>query len=79
MAGLEGVKTNKAMEVEELIISTLDNLAQNGVPEELISSSLHQLEINQREISGGSMPYGLQLMLGCMNACIHVGSRLVGR
>jgi len=59
------------MEVEELIISTLDNLAQNGVPEELISSSLHQLEINQREISGGSMPYGLQLMLGCMNACIH--------
>ena len=71
MAGLEGVKTNKAMEVEELIISTLDNLAQNGVPEELISSSLHQLEINQREISGGSMPYGLQLMLGCMNACIH--------
>ena len=40
-------------------------------PKELISSALHQLEIGQREISGGGMPYGLQLMLGCMNACIH--------
>jgi len=44
---------------------------KNGVPKELISSALHQLEIGQREISGGGMPYGLQLMLGCMNACIH--------
>ena len=38
---------------------------------DLINSSLHQLEIGQREVSGGGMPYGLQLMLGCMNACIH--------
>ena len=71
MAGLEGVEANRAKEVEELIVSTLESLVQNGVPKELISSSLHQLEIGQREISGGSMPYGLQLMLGCMNACIH--------
>ena len=41
------------------------------MPEDLINSSLHQLEIGQREVSGGGMPYGLQLMLGCMNACIH--------
>ena len=71
MAGLEGVAKNKAVKVEDLILSTLKNLVNNGVPQDLIESSLHQLEIGQREVSGGGMPYGLQLMLGCMNACIH--------
>ena len=71
MAGLEGVEKDKADEVEELILNTLKNLVIDGVPESLINSSLHQLEIGQREVSGGGMPYGLQLMLGCMNACIH--------
>ncbi|MDB9907848.1 insulinase family protein [Gammaproteobacteria bacterium] len=71
MAGLEGVAADQAKNVEELILSTLQDLVKNGVPKELVSSALHQLEIGQREISGGGMPYGLQLMLGCMNACIH--------
>ena len=71
MAGLEGVEQNKAVEVEELILTTLEKLVIDGVPEDLINSSLHQLEIGQREVSSGGMPYGLQLMLGCMNACIH--------
>ena len=71
MAGLEGVEKNRAGEVEELILTTLEKLVVDGVSEDLINSSLHQLEIGQREVSGGGMPYGLQLMLGCMNACIH--------
>ena len=71
MAGLEGVGPDKAIEVEELILNTLQKLVKDGVPQDLINSSLHQLEIGQREVSGGGMPYGLQLMLGCMNACIH--------
>jgi len=71
MAGLEGVGKDKASEVEELILTTLEKLVIDGVSEDLINSSLHQLEIGQREVSGGGMPYGLQLMLGCMNACIH--------
>ena len=71
MAGLEGVGKDKASEVEELILTTLEKLVIDGVSEDLINSSLHQLEIGQREVSGGGMPYGLQLMLECMNACIH--------
>ena len=71
MAGLEGVAADQAKNIEESILTTLKDLVKNGVPKELISSALHQLEIGQREISGGGMPYGLQLMLGCMNACIH--------
>ncbi|EKO36290.1 peptidase M16C associated [SAR86 cluster bacterium SAR86E] len=71
MAGLEGVGPDQSSEVEELILNTLKNLVSDGIPKDLIESSLHQLEIGQREVSGGGMPYGLQLMLGCMNACIH--------
>tara|TARA_B100000401_G_scaffold175631_1_gene117926 strand:+ start:679 stop:3519 length:2841 start_codon:yes stop_codon:yes gene_type:complete len=71
MAGLEGVEENNSKQVEKLILSTLEKLVNDGVPEDLINSSLHQLEISQREVSSGGMPYGLQLMLGCMNACIH--------
>ena len=71
MAGLEGVEKDKAKQVEELILVTLEKLVSDGVPKDLVNSSLHQLEISQREVSSGGMPYGLQLMLGCMNACIH--------
>ncbi len=71
MAGLEGAQAGQSEAIEELILTTLKDLVNNGVPKDLISSALHQLEIGQREISGGGMPYGLQLMLGCMNACMH--------
>ena len=71
MAGLDGVEEGNAEEVENLILTTLEKLVSDGVPKDLVNSSLHQLEISQREVSSGGMPYGLQLMLGCMNACIH--------
>ncbi len=70
-AGLEGVDSNKQLEVEELILNCLKNVVSNGISEELVQSSLHQLEIKQREITGSGMPYGLQIMLGCLPACLH--------
>ena len=70
-AGLEGVGPGKQKEVEELIIQCLKDIVENGIPKDLIYSSLHQLEIRQREISGSGMPFGLQIMLGCLPACIH--------
>ena len=70
-AGLEGVESGKQMEVEELILDCLKDIVKNGISEELIASSLHQLEIRQREITGSGMPYGLQIMLSCLPACVH--------
>ena len=70
-AGLEGVDSNRQLEVEELILNTLKNLVSNGISNRLVKSSLHQLEIKQREISGSGMPYGLQIMLSCLPACLH--------
>tara|TARA_B100001142_G_scaffold271243_1_gene277683 strand:+ start:11127 stop:13994 length:2868 start_codon:yes stop_codon:yes gene_type:complete len=70
-AGLEGVESGKQMEVEKLILDCLKDIVKNGISEELIASSLHQLEIRQREITGSGMPYGLQIMLSCLPACVH--------
>ncbi len=70
-AGLEGVDSNKQQQVEDLIMKCLVDVVENGVPKDLIESSLHQLEIRQREITGSGMPYGLQIMLGCLPACLH--------
>ena len=70
-AGLEGVDSNRQLEVEDLILNTLKNLVSNGISKRLVKSSLHQLEIKQREISGSGMPYGLQIMLSCLPACLH--------
>ena len=70
-AGLEGVDSNKSEEVEKLIMDCLTKLVEDGVPKDLIDSSLHQLEIRQREITGSGMPFGLQIMLTCLPACIH--------
>ena len=59
------------MLVESLITDCLQNLIRDGIPRELVDSSLHQLEIRQREITGSGMPFGLQIMLTCLPACIH--------
>ena len=70
-AGLEGVESNTQDKVESLIIDCLKKVVKDGIPNEIINSSLHQLEIRQREITGSGMPYGLQIMLSCLPACIH--------
>ena len=70
-AGLEGVSAGNQTQVENLILNTLNDLMKNGVSKDVIDSSVHQLEIKQREVSGSGMPYGLELMLGCLPACIH--------
>ena len=70
-AGLEGVESNTQDKVESLIIDCLKKVVRDGIPQKIIDSSLHQLEIRQREITGSGMPYGLQIMLSCLPACIH--------
>jgi len=69
--GLEGVLPDKAKDIEKLVICSLESALNGGISQSKIDAALHQLEISQREISGGSMPYGLQLILGAMGGCIH--------
>ncbi len=73
MAGLEGCNNQATAEIETLITDTLKAVARDGVPKEQVEAALHQLELNQREISGDSYPYGLQLILMGLSTALHRG------
>ena len=73
MAGLEGCNADNTEAVEALVINTLEGIVKNGIPQNQIEAALHQLELNQREISGDSYPYGLQLILTGLSTALHRG------
>lgn len=71
--GVEGSNPENADAVEALILGVLQNVADNGLPQEQVEASLHQLELSQREVSGGGYPYGLQLILTALTSATHRG------
>ena len=73
MAGLEGCSDSSTAEIENLILDTLQKLVKEGVDQDQVDAALHQLELNQREISGDSYPYGLQLILSGLSTALHRG------
>ena len=73
MCGLEGSEPEHAGAVEALILNTLNTVARDGVPQDMVDAALHQLELHQREIGGDHYPYGLQLILNALPAATHYG------
>jgi hypothetical protein len=76
MAGLEGCQRDSTEAVEALILDSLHDIAEQGVPQDQVEAALHQLELHQREISGDSYPYGLQLILTGLSTALHRGDPL---
>lgn len=73
ICGLEGCDTDCTAAVEKLVLETLEQVARDGVPLEKVEAALHTLELHQREISGDSYPYGLQLILSALSTATHRG------
>ena len=73
MCGLEGANADDADAIEGLVTDTLSKIVNEGIPQQDIEAALHQLELSQREISGDSYPYGLQLILEALPSAIHRG------
>ncbi len=71
VAGLEGSEADRAQDVENLILDTLTEVAEKGVDPDMVESVLHQLELEQREITGDGFPYGLHLIVQSLPAAIH--------
>lgn len=72
VAGLEGTDPEHAEAIEALVLETLQRVAMDGVPPEMVEAALHQVELAQREM-GGNEPYGLQLMGRALPAALHGG------
>jgi len=73
VCGLEGCKLSDADAIETMILTTLEKVADDGVPQAQIEASLHQLELSQREVGGDGYPYGLQIILTGLTAATHRG------
>ena len=73
ICGIEGSKSENAAACEKLVFDVLEDVAKNGVALEEMEAVLHQLELDQREVGGGSYPYGLQLILEGLPAAVHRG------
>ncbi len=71
--GIEGSNPEQADQVEKMILQVLQDVADNGLPQEQVAASLHQLELSQREMSGGGYPYGLHLILTSLTSATHRG------
>lgn len=71
--GLEGCANDATEAVEQLVLQTLEKVAQDGVPQEDVDAALHQLELHQREVGGDHYPYGLSLILHALTAATHRG------
>ncbi len=73
ICGVEGTDPEKADAIEQLILDVIKDVAENGVPQATIEAVLHQFELDQREVSSGSYPYGLRLAGTILPMALHGG------
>ncbi len=66
--GLKGINAEDAPKVEELIFSTLKDLAAKGVSREEIDAAVNTIEFHLRENNTGSYPRGLSVMITAMTS-----------
>ena len=71
--GLEGSEAKHADAVEALIFKVIEDVAENGVEQEVLESVLHQIELGHREVTGDGYPYGLSLILQTLTPTLHGG------
>jgi len=76
MCGLEGSTAANAEAFEQLVLGTLQQVAEQGIELARVEAVLHQLELTQREVRGDGMPYGLGLILSGLSAAIHRGDAI---
>ncbi|KAK1264140.1 hypothetical protein QJS04_geneDACA021721 [Acorus gramineus] len=69
--GLKGVSEDDIHKVEELIMSTLKKLAEDGFDDEAVEASMNTIEFSLRENNTGSFPRGLSLMLRSIGKWIY--------
>ena len=71
--GLRSIDAADAPEVERLMMETLADLAENGVPAPAVEAALNSLEFMLRENNTGSFPRGLAAMFRSLSDWLYDG------
>ena len=77
ICGIEGTEAESQSKFNELVDKTFKDIAENGFSEAQIDAALYQLELGKREISSGSLPYGLQILLSMAPGSLYKSDPLV--
>ena len=75
-AGLKGIAPENAGKVEELVLSTLRQLVEKGIPCESVEAAINSVEFDLRENNTGRFPVGLAVMLRSLVTWLHNGDPL---
>jgi Zn-dependent M16 (insulinase) family peptidase len=70
-AGLKDVAKEDALKVEDLILSALEDLAKNGIDQEMVEAALNTTEFLLRENNTGAFPRGLVLSFRALQFWLH--------
>ena len=73
ICGLNQAQEESEEEIEALILGVLNEVAEKGISSDALEAVLHQMELSQKEITGGSYPYGMQLILDMLPLAVHGG------
>ena len=76
--GLRGTERDKARQIEQLIMDTLQKLVLSGFDRNLIEGTLHQVEFHGKEIIRSAYPYGIILMGRVYHTWLYDGDPLEG-
>lgn len=69
--GLKGVAEEDLPRAEELIFSTLKDLANKGIDKPLVEAAVNTVEFSYRESNTGNFPQGLAAMLQCLATWLY--------
>ncbi|MCK5349067.1 MAG: peptidase M16, partial [Desulfobacula sp.] len=71
--GLRDISKDSVKKVEEIIFSTIKEIADKGIEKNLIDSAIHQIEFYRKEITNTPYPFGIKLLLSFASTLIHDG------
>jgi Zn-dependent M16 (insulinase) family peptidase len=71
--GLKGVSESSADQIEDIIFTVFNDLAENGVPRQMVESAIHQIEFHRKEVTNSPYPYGIKLLLSLSGGWFHGG------
>ncbi len=69
--GLKGTRPENESRVVDLIFSTLRNLAQNGIDEDMIRSAVNSVEFKLRESNYGGFPKGIVYNIQALSSWLY--------
>jgi len=70
-AGIRGTDPEQADKVEDIVLTTLKTIRDQGIDKETIDSALQRVEFRNREIKGEVEPYPLHLLRKTLRGWLH--------